>query len=115
VLELRAAPFEDQAGRRAKALAGTLQPLPVSLDDEARCAAESLARPLEPLTVALDGPARSAGQAGAGAVEPLHQFVRVRNHEPRRDARGRGADVCGQVAERGVLLVADCRDDRHGA
>ena len=49
------------------------------------------------------------------AVEALQELGQVGDDEAGGDARRRGARVGGEVAERRVLLVADRRDDRHGA
>ena len=49
------------------------------------------------------------------ALEPREELVEVGDDEPAGDGRRRRADVGGEVAERRVLLVADGRDDRHGA
>ena len=64
---------------------------------------------------ALEAPARAALEPGARAVEPLEQLRQVGDDEPAGDARSRGADVGGEVAERRVLLVADRAHDRHRA
>ena len=93
MLELRASAFEEQARR----------------------ATEPLVHPVEPAPLALEAPARSPLEAGARAVEPLQQLNQVGNEEPTGHARGRGAHVGGEVAERRVLLVADRADDRHRA
>src|SRR5262249_59727989 len=84
-----------------------------ALDEQRRGATESLAGGLQPLCVPVEGAARAGSEGGPGEVEPLAELAEVRNDEPRCSSWRGGAHVGGEVAERGVLLVADGRDDRH--
>ena len=86
-----------------------------ALEQQARRATEPLVRAVEPAPLALEAPAGSPLEAGARAVEPLQQLRQVRDDEPAGDARGGGANVSGQVAERRVLLVADRAHDGNRA
>src|SRR5207247_7089652 len=60
-------------------------------------------------------PAGTSLEPGARAVEPLDELAEVRHDEAGGDARGRGAGVRDEVAQRRVLLVTDGGDDRHRA
>ena len=57
----------------------------------------------------------AAAEASAGALEPFMELAEIRDDEPRGRGRRRCANVCREVAERGVLLVADRGDDRNCA
>src|SRR6266545_761677 len=47
-------------------------------------------------------------------VEPCRELREIRDDEARSRGRGRGADVRDEIRQRGVLLMADGRDDRDG-
>jgi hypothetical protein len=66
----------------------------------------------ELLPVPIERAPNVARERSAGAVEPAEQLSQVRDDELPGGRRGRGADVRGEIAERGVLLVSDGRD--HG-
>ena len=64
--------------------------------------------------MALSRAVRSAVRL-ARALEARAELADVGHDEARGGGRRRRAHVGGEVAERGVLLVADRRDDRDGA
>ena len=86
-----------------------------ALEGEGRCAAEPLVRGGEPRGVAVERAAGTALEPGTGAVERGPELCEVGHDEPSGGRRGRGADVRGEVEERGVLLVPDGAHDRHRA
>ena len=94
VLELRAAALE-----RAGAARGASR----SCVPSSRCRARSRLRRAPRSSPARERSSRSSSSRQVG------------DDEPAGDARSRGADVGGEVAERRVLLVADRAHDRHRA
>ena len=67
------------------------------------------------LSVPFGRDCRAAVKRSARAVERGAQLGCVRHDQPGGRGRRRRTHVGREVAERVVLLVADCRHDRHGA
>ena len=87
-------PFEEEEGSGPKPLSVAVEPLPVAGE-----------RP----------PHGGVHRSSRSRPSPSLQLGEVRNDETGRGGGRRRANVGGEVAQRRVLLVADGRDDRHGA
>src|SRR6266496_1976502 len=82
------------------------------LDHQRRRASQPLVRLPQARDLQLERTPGAAAEAAAGTLESLVELAEIRNDKPYRRRWRRCADIRGEVAERGVLLVADRGNDR---
>ena len=92
-----------------------LEPEAVALEAEARRGAQPVSGARQPVAVALEHATDAARDRVPRTVEVAGQLIEVGDDELAGGGRRRGSDVGGEVAERRVLLMADCGDDRDAA